>query len=223
MPASGERPIASLFVVPEFQNVKIPCRAWRSRRPSSSSENHFPRDDTPQDDDEASNSSSNSGSRGRSPNKSNDGPLEFTVHLLASSDHKPEREDEKARIEAAGGFVSGLDKAEKATNDCPRLDGNLAVSRGFGDYQYKMENPETSPGLQKVSCVPELYQMHDVEAGNLVLLACDGIFDVMSNEELVNFVLKEIVRLESKHLECSFLFIPGKRGSTTYNYRNYVT
>lgn len=42
-----------------------------------------------------------------------------------SHDHKPDRPDEKARIEASGGSVK--------IYGCARVDGILAVSRAFGD------------------------------------------------------------------------------------------
>jgi serine/threonine protein phosphatase PrpC len=46
--------------------------------------------------------------------------------LALSSDHKPSREDEAARIKAAGGFI--INK---------RVMGELAVSRAFGDSDFK--------------------------------------------------------------------------------------
>lgn len=46
-----------------------------------------------------------------------------------TSDHHPDRDDERARIEVAGGFV--LDW------DVPRVNGVLAVSRAIGDVQLK--------------------------------------------------------------------------------------
>eukprot|EP00392_Amoebophrya_sp_AT5.2_P002602 g2607.t1 len=120
----------------------------------------------------------------------------ISADVLASVDHKPSRADELARIENAGGMVSGLRGG--GFGDCPRVDGNLAVSRGFADFQYKL-NDKLKPGEQKVSPVPELFSCHDLEYGDLMLLACDGIFDVMSNEELTEFVVSNYLRLESRH------------------------
>lgn len=46
--------------------------------------------------------------------------------VALSEDHKPENEEEKARIEAAGGFVKDN-----------RVNGNLNLSRSLGDFEYK--------------------------------------------------------------------------------------
>ena len=116
--------------------------------------------------------------------------------LVASEDHKPDRRDEHARIAAAGGFVSDVDAAKRGggvANVVARLDGNLAVSRGLGDFAYKRDS-RRQPKEQKVSCVPELYHVGSlkdgmsVRTGDLVVLACDGIFDVMSNEDLAKAI-----------------------------------
>lgn len=55
-----------------------------------------------------------------------------------SEDHKPTDEGEKNRIEAAGGSVSWK-----------RVDGDLAVSRALGDFQYKTR-PDLPAEQQKV-------------------------------------------------------------------------
>lgn len=118
--------------------------------------------------------------------------------LIDSVDHKPDDDEEMARIEAAGGFVTG-GKAGKPKDgpmsmfmggDAARLDGNLAVSRGFADYQYK-DGVDLKPSEQKCSCIPDVYTMDDMQVNDLMLLACDGIFDVMSSEELAKYVLKD--------------------------------
>jgi serine/threonine protein phosphatase PrpC len=106
--------------------------------------------------------------------------------IVASEDHKPDRGDEKERITAAGGYVTAAEGSE----GCARLDGTLAVSRAFADFQYKQDDSK-KPSEQKVSCVPELY-FNTLDAGDIVLLACDGIFDVMSSEDLVDFVLERV-------------------------------
>jgi serine/threonine protein phosphatase PrpC len=97
---------------------------------------------------------------------------------LSTIDHKPNLASEKARIEAAGGFVS---------NDNPaRLQGMLALSRMIGDFNYK-QNPSLSHGDQMGSCIPEIFST-EADEGDFVILACDGIFDVLSNNELARQV-----------------------------------
>jgi serine/threonine protein phosphatase PrpC len=118
-----------------------------------------------------------------------------SVRLEASVDHKPNRADEKARIYAAEGFVTD---DEVGSELVPRLDGVLAVSRGIGDFCYKKAE-HRPPSEQKVSCIPELYK-GELQAGDLLLLACDGIFDVLSNDDLVDVVLAELEARGSDNL-----------------------
>ena len=99
--------------------------------------------------------------------------------IMTTIDHKPNHPSEKARIEAAGGFVS---------NDNPaRLQGMLALSRMIGDFNYKT-NPSLSPGEQMGSIIPEMFTTEAANEGDLVIVACDGIFDVLSNNELARQV-----------------------------------
>lgn len=56
-----------------------------------------------------------------------------------SRDHKPTLKDERARIEAAGGYV-----------EYKRVNGNLALSRALGDFMFK-RNDHKSPQEQIVT------------------------------------------------------------------------
>jgi serine/threonine protein phosphatase PrpC len=87
----------------------------------------------------------------------------------ATEDHKPYDGPEKARIEAAGGHVS-----------MRRVDGDLAVSRALGDFQYK--DDKLPPQNCKVTCVPDTMAYKRTPRDELLLLCCDGVWDVMSNE-----------------------------------------
>ncbi|EED88239.1 predicted protein, partial [Thalassiosira pseudonana CCMP1335] len=92
-----------------------------------------------------------------------------------SYDHKPDDEEEDRRIHEAGGYVSG-----------GRVEGDLAVSRGFGDFRFKDLN---APGDQKVSPVPDfIFHSREKEEDEFVIIACDGIWDVQTNEECVKMV-----------------------------------
>lgn len=102
--------------------------------------------------------------------------------VLSTIDHKPNHPSEKARIEAAGGYVSGDSPA--------RLQGMLALSRMIGDFNYK-QNTSLSHAEQMGSCIPEIFSI-DASEGDIVVLACDGIFDVLSNNELARQVRMRI-------------------------------
>jgi len=90
-----------------------------------------------------------------------------------SIDHKPYDDEERRRIEEAGGTVQWK-----------RVDGDLAVSRALGDFQYK-NRPDLPADKQKVSCVPEIRVWERKPTDEVLLLACDGLWDVMSNEEAI--------------------------------------
>eukprot|EP00127_Corallochytrium_limacisporum_P005683 Clim_evm62s210 gene=Clim_evmTU62s210 len=84
--------------------------------------------------------------------------------------HKPEREDEKARIEAAGGVVVWYGTW--------RVNGVLSVARSIGDAGMK----QFVIGTPDIRCV-------DLEDGDeFIILACDGLWDVMKYEEVCEFV-----------------------------------
>lgn len=104
-----------------------------------------------------------------------------------STDHKPESPHERARIESLGGRV-----------EANRVNGQLAMSRALGDYSYKA-NAEHPPEKQLVIAVPEIVCVPRDASDEFVVLACDGIFDVMSNEEVISFVKAQ--RKEGKGLQ----------------------
>ncbi|KAM9476842.1 protein phosphatase 1B isoform 1-T2 [Clarias gariepinus] len=96
---------------------------------------------------------------------------------FSTLDHKPCDPREKERIQNAGGSVM-----------IQRVNGSLAVSRALGDYDYKCVEGK-GPTEQLVSPEPEVFEISRVpEEDEFVVLACDGIWDVMSNEELCAFV-----------------------------------
>ncbi|XP_061693145.1 protein phosphatase 1B isoform X2 [Syngnathoides biaculeatus] len=96
---------------------------------------------------------------------------------FSTHDHKPCNPRERERIQNAGGSVM-----------IQRVNGSLAVSRALGDYDYKCVVGR-GPTEQLVSPEPEVYEIvRTPEQDQFVILACDGIWDVMSNEELCEFV-----------------------------------
>lgn len=97
-----------------------------------------------------------------------------------STDHKPILAAERARIEAAGGCVIQN-----------RVDGNLALSRALGDYEYKAD-PLLSLTQQKVTAEPDItfWPRNDT---SVLLLASDGLWDVFTNEEAMESIRQLIV------------------------------
>lgn len=102
--------------------------------------------------------------------------------VVETIDHKPGLWFERARIEAAGGTVCGGKTA--------RLDGNLAVSRSLGDFDFKNHRGPASE--QKVSCLPDIYEVAGLPDRSLLLLACDGLWDAISTEEAAEFVRERL-------------------------------
>ena len=77
-----------------------------------------------------------------------------------------------------------------------RVNGDLAVSRALGDYLYKQV--ATFPQeRQQVSCEPEVTVLKREAKDDYLILACDGIWDVMTNEDCVQFVRKKVQRGET--------------------------
>lgn len=96
-------------------------------------------------------------------------------------DHKPDYPSERERIERCGGTV------ETKEGNIARVNGDLAVSRSFGDRDYKKTGgpgPEDRP----VTANPEIFDFECDEA-DFLLLVCDGVSEGdFPNPEVVRFV-----------------------------------
>lgn len=110
-----------------------------------------------------------------------------------SYDHKPENPQELKRILAAGGYVLGN-----------RVNGNLALSRAFGDFHYK-GNDQLPPEQQIVSPCPDVKTIELNDDVDFLVLACDGIWDVLTNEEVVEFVISRLEHQMEPGLICEQL------------------
>lgn len=110
----------------------------------------------------------------------------FAGHVDALSlDHKPTCPDEMRRIVSAGGWVQ-----------FNRVNGNLALSRAFGDFVFK-RNEKRSATEQIVIAYPDVQSRPLTDDLEFIVLACDGVWDVMTNEEVVEFVRRRLLyRLE---------------------------
>ena len=100
--------------------------------------------------------------------------------IALSEDHKPAQEGERTRIIAAGGFLSEI-------GGVCRVNGNLNLSRAIGDLKYKC-NTELPPKDQIITAQPEIRKIALTPEDRFFILACDGVWDVMSNQDAVDFV-----------------------------------
>ena len=69
---------------------------------------------------------------------------------------------EKARISAAGGYV-----------DFGRVNGNLALSRAIGDFEFK-KSADLSPEQQVVTAFPDVVTHEISNDDEFLIIACDG-------------------------------------------------
>ena len=118
---------------------------------------------------------------------------------FSTEDHKPGSPSEKTRIEKGGGMVyqtpSLIPLRQNGKEIEPPwrvLPGRLSVSRTFGDVEAK--NEKLGGMKNVVVALPDITEIELDEDFNFMVLGCDGIFDVLSNEEIlecVKIVLKE--------------------------------
>lgn len=111
-----------------------------------------------------------------------------------SFDHKPSDPEEESRIRFAGGCV-----------DRGLVDGELALSRALGDFTFKSQdsvltydqehmhpgvdnNSFLAPGEQKVSPLPDIITLKHSSLLNFLVVASDGIWDVITSDECAELV-----------------------------------
>jgi len=104
--------------------------------------------------------------------------------LELSADHKPSSESEAVRIRTAGGFVDG----EGYLNGC------VGVSRALGDWALHCASaPDV--GLKRLGLLsgePEV-RVHELShEDEFLLLACDGLWDVLSSQGAVELARQQL-------------------------------
>jgi len=87
-----------------------------------------------------------------------------------TNDHKPDTEEERVRISSMGETIS-YDREDELY----RING-YSVSRAFGDTNYPA-----------VATTPDVAH-HRYKTGRFVIVACDGVWDVLSNEDACRVV-----------------------------------
>ncbi|RLN22411.1 hypothetical protein C2845_PM07G20810 [Panicum miliaceum] len=101
--------------------------------------------------------------------------------VALSDDHKPDREDERARIEAAGGRVIDWNGH--------RVSGVLAMSRSIGDGYGK---PFLIP-------TPEVKVIPRAKDDDCLVIASDGLWDVISNADACKVARLQILQWHRKN------------------------
>jgi serine/threonine protein phosphatase PrpC len=118
------------------------------------------------------------------------------MYVCGVVDHKPGRADERTRIEALGGRIGTSEEEafrgkKKGCCMClkrcfsPRrplrvFPGGLSVSRTIGDISLKSTSLIISD--------PEMYKCQLWPEDECMILACDGVWDVMNNQQVVDVV-----------------------------------
>ena len=101
--------------------------------------------------------------------------------VALTMDHKPTVAEEERRIRDAGGFVV-----------MGRVMGKLAVARALGDPDFKLASSAllSEFGVKDpvVTAMPDTTSRKILEEDKFLVLACDGLFDVMRNEEVTAFI-----------------------------------
>ncbi|CAA7028913.1 unnamed protein product [Microthlaspi erraticum] len=97
-----------------------------------------------------------------------------------TTDHNPSQANELKRIEALGGYVD-------CCNGVWRIQGTLAVSRGIGD-RYLKEWVIAEPETRTLRIKPEF---------EFLILASDGLWDKVTNQEAVDVVRSYCVGVEN--------------------------
>ncbi|XP_021898011.1 probable protein phosphatase 2C 51 [Carica papaya] len=122
---------------------------------------------------------------------SSNGLARFVVKEL-TQDHHPNRDDERIRVEAAGGYVIEW-------GGVPRVNGQLAISRAIGDVSYKSYGVISAPEVTD-------WQPLSVNDSYLVV-ASDGVFEKLSLLDVCDILWEESSRDRTRSgLSSSCLF-----------------
>jgi serine/threonine protein phosphatase PrpC len=102
------------------------------------------------------------------------------IAIRLTKDHKPSSPEEAERIRKLGGKVRVDGNGEHRIQD-------LSVSRAFGDN-------DTKPYVVQT---PDICRKKIDGKDKFLVLACDGLWDVMSDQDVVDFVLSAMYNMES--------------------------
>jgi serine/threonine protein phosphatase PrpC len=102
----------------------------------------------------------------------------YNIGIQLTKDHKPISYEEKKRISELGGKII-YDQGDWRIKD-------LSVSRAFGDLD----------AMPFVYPLPDIFRYESEPNDKFIVMACDGLWDVMSNQDVVDFILEELDKLK---------------------------
>ncbi|XP_022996359.1 uncharacterized protein LOC111491615 isoform X1 [Cucurbita maxima] len=115
-------------------------------------------------------------SRARGYGNSKPDSFDGLTHFFAKEltrDHHPDREDERSRVEIAGGHVVDW-------GGVPRVNGQLAISRAIGDVSFKSYG---------VISAPEVTDWQPLSTNDSYLVvSSDGIFEKLSSQDVCDLL-----------------------------------
>ncbi|KAF6166960.1 hypothetical protein GIB67_030653 [Kingdonia uniflora] len=112
--------------------------------------------------------------------------------VAMSKDHKPKCPKEKMRIESCGGFV----------DDDGYMNGDINVARALGDWHLKRMK---DIGGEALIAEPELMRTKLSEVDEFLIMACDGIWDVFTSQNAVDFARKKLQKHNDPVMCCKDL------------------
>lgn len=98
--------------------------------------------------------------------------------IAMSTDHKPDMPLEFKRIKRSGSYIKD-----------GRVDGALNLSRSIGDLQFKRGDNDNDCA---VTCIPDVLNETVNPYDDFIIIACDGVWDCISNEQMSNFIYSRI-------------------------------
>ena len=101
-------------------------------------------------------------------------------------DHKPDDINEFNYIKQCNGRVEYDNE-----DDSYRVNGDLAMSRAFGDFELKYDQNESNIFKGPVSCRPDII-CHKLNKNKIysIILASDGLWDIITNKRCLGFLDK---------------------------------
>lgn len=124
------------------------------------------------------------------------------VAKVMSRDHDPEVE--KCRIESVGGYVED-----------GYVNGQVTVARAIGDWH--MQGLKEAGREGPLSAVPEIESITLSEEDEFLVMGCDGLWEVFTNEGAISFARKQLQRHNDPELCSRELVVEALRRNSQDN------